>query len=417
MSSDVTPGERTPLIRPPALNADAERTPTPLELFFDLAYVLVVAELALSLVPDVTWSGSAEFAGLFTIVWFSWMGFTLYANRFDTDDLVFRVAKLASTLAIAGCAASASAALGEQQVAFGICYLAGRVILALLYFRAWWHVPDARSTINFYLFSAVGVALLWAVSLLLPAPWISVLWAVAVLVDVAGPLTASIRRRGLAVNMNHLPDRFGLFVILVLGVVVAGIVNGVHDVEWERASIAVAVAGFVVAAGLWWTYFDVTATVSAAILELDSVENATSDAGVGAEGRSSEPEASHGPDTDERYASFVYGHLPVTLGVSLAGVGIEGLVVHPTDPLPSVASWLLCIGLLGFVLGSAVILGGTLQRWRALVVWPLGSVPLLLGLGAVGGPSSLLFVLLCAVVVVALAAIGTALVRKTTVER
>ena len=53
------------------------------------------------------------FAGLFTAIWFSWIGFTLYANRFDTDDVVFRVIKLAATLAIAGCAASATEATGD----------------------------------------------------------------------------------------------------------------------------------------------------------------------------------------------------------------------------------------------------------------------------------------------------------------
>ena len=108
--------------------------------------------------------------GLFLAIWFSWMGFTLYANRFDTDDLVFRLAKLGATAAIAGCAASASDAAGKYAVPFAASYLLGRLILLGLYGRAWRHVPDARPTINVYLV-CVGVStLLWAVSIAVPGP-------------------------------------------------------------------------------------------------------------------------------------------------------------------------------------------------------------------------------------------------------
>ena len=79
-----------------------------MELFFDLAYVVAVAELARAFASDLTWHGAAVFAGLFTVIWSSWVGFTLYANRFDTDDVVFRLIKLAATLTAAGCAASAA---------------------------------------------------------------------------------------------------------------------------------------------------------------------------------------------------------------------------------------------------------------------------------------------------------------------
>jgi hypothetical protein len=67
--------------------------------------------------------------GLFLAMWFSWVGFTLYANRFDTDDIVFRIAKLAATGTIAGCAASASDAIGKLAVPFAACYLGNRLVL------------------------------------------------------------------------------------------------------------------------------------------------------------------------------------------------------------------------------------------------------------------------------------------------
>jgi low temperature requirement protein LtrA len=94
------------LCRPPALRTGTPASASRLELFFDLAYVLFVLELATTFLKDRSWHGLGTFATLYVALWFSWVGFTLYANRFDTDDVVFRIAKLAATLAIAGCAAS-----------------------------------------------------------------------------------------------------------------------------------------------------------------------------------------------------------------------------------------------------------------------------------------------------------------------
>ena len=140
-------GERGRGIRPPTLRTGEDATASRLELFFDLAYVLVVLELANAFYGDLSWGGFAVFVALYVAMWFSWVGFTLYANRFDTDDVVFRIAKLAATATIAGCAASASAATGEFSTPFALCFLAGRVILLLLLLRAWRHVPEARPTI------------------------------------------------------------------------------------------------------------------------------------------------------------------------------------------------------------------------------------------------------------------------------
>jgi low temperature requirement protein LtrA len=114
------------LIRPPQLqhsdtDAGTQRTATWLELFFDLAFLLVVAELAVGLRNDLTPHGVLVFAGLFSSVWWAWAGFTFYANRFDTDDLVYRLAKLTAMLAVAGLAASIAEATSTGAAQFAIC--------------------------------------------------------------------------------------------------------------------------------------------------------------------------------------------------------------------------------------------------------------------------------------------------------
>ena len=138
-------------MRPPRLHLGREGTASRLELFFDLAYVLVVLELAKVFYEDLTWHGAAVLAGLFVTIWFSWVGFTLYANRFDTDDVVFRIGKLIATGSIAGCAASASDAAGKLAVPFAACYLGSQLVLLALYLRAWRHVQEARPTVRVYL--------------------------------------------------------------------------------------------------------------------------------------------------------------------------------------------------------------------------------------------------------------------------
>ena len=348
-----------PMIRPPRLHLGREGTASRLELFFDLAYVLVIMQLAIAFVDDLSWAGLAQLTGLFIAIWFSWVGFTLYANRFDTDDLIFRLAKLLATGAIAGCAASAADAVGSKAVPFALCYLASRLIIFGLYLRAWRHLPDARPTINVYLIMIGVSSVLWAVSIATPSPTRYLLWGIAVAVDAVGPALATLRRDKLPLHIEHLPERFALLVILVLGEAVGGGVRGVHESGWAPPGVAVAAVGFVIAAAMWWIYFDIGARGSAEELE--------------------EAEEESGPDeeaVDERHDLFVYGHLPTTFGVVLAGVGIEELVLHPDKLLPSAYGWLLAGGIGLFLAGVAMILGGTHRSWRAVWPWPLAALPL-----------------------------------------
>jgi low temperature requirement protein LtrA len=95
-------------VRTPTLQTEEPRSASRLELFFDLAFVLVIAQLAGALRADASLHGVLLFAGLFTTVWWSWAGFTVYANRFDHDDVVYRLLKLAGMAAVIGLAASAT---------------------------------------------------------------------------------------------------------------------------------------------------------------------------------------------------------------------------------------------------------------------------------------------------------------------
>jgi low temperature requirement protein LtrA len=337
-------------VRPPRLATGEERQASRLELFYDLAYVLVVAELASAFLTDMTWSGAATFAALFTAMWLAWVSSTLYANRFDTDDVIFRLAQLVGTAAIAGCAAAATEGTGSTSVPFAACFLLGRLVLLFLYVRAWRHVGDSRGTIGVYLACTTVAATLWAVSLLVPAPARYGVWAAAVAADAAGPIVATWRRDTAPLHMEHLPERFGLFVILVLGELVAGIVTGIHDAHWVGISVTMGAIGFVVAAALWWSYFDVASASGIRELQDD------------------------GGHTNERHDLYVYGHLPLALGIAAAGVGIEELVLHPDAGLPAPPGWIAAGGVALALVGAGIILGGAHQRLSAMWPWPIFAV-------------------------------------------
>lgn len=358
-----TPGDgNEPLIRPPRLRTDvADRSASRLELFFDLAYVLVVAELAASFAKDLSWAGAATFAGLLTITWWSWVTVTLYANRFDTNDVIYRIVKLAGTGAAIAMAASAQDAIGDRSTAFTLSYLATRLLLLGLYARAYRHVAEARPTIRIYLAGTAAAAALWAASLMAPDHVRYAMWAAGILVEVAAPILATRYGGGVPLHLDHLPERFGLLVILVLGESVASIVIGVHDTKWTGSSVLVAAICFVSVAALWWTYFDLGGAVGKRRLVDD------------------------GDDQESGIAdAYIFGHLPVVLGLVTTAVGIEQFILHPGDDLSPAARWALHGGTVLFLLGTAAVMAGTSGRWRAAWPWPTLAIPFVAGIGAVG---------------------------------
>jgi low temperature requirement protein LtrA len=388
---EPTPDDRPePLIRPPQLRAeDSERSASRLELFFDLAYVLVVAELATSFAKELSWHGAVMFAGLFTVTWWSWVTITLYANRFDTNDVVYRLAKLGGTGAVIAMAASAQDAVGEKSTTFGLSYLVTRLLLLALYARAYRHVRDARATIVIYLIGTGAGATLWAASLAASGYVRYGMWAAGILVEAAAPIVATRRGGGVPLHLDHLPERFGLFVMLVLGESVASVVVGVHDTHWATASVLVAAVGFVVVAALWWLYFDLGGAAGKRNLidDGDDQESGVADA-------------------------YVYGHLPLILGLVIVAVGIEQFIIHPGDDLPIAARWAMHGGTTMVLVGTVAVISGTAGSWRAAWPWPAIAIPAVAAIGLAVGLAPLAAMGLTAAVLIATVLAGVRQQRR-----
>ena len=169
--------------QPPRLrtieSGEDDRRATWLELFFDLVFVAAVAELSLNLIDDPSLGGLLGYLGLFVPVWWAWMGFTFYANRFDSDDLAYRLLTLAGMFAVAALATTVHGALDDGQLGFTIAYVSIRCALLFLYGRAIVHVEVGRRLAAWY-FTVFGFAvLIWTASLLFGGPLRYWLWALA----------------------------------------------------------------------------------------------------------------------------------------------------------------------------------------------------------------------------------------------
>lgn len=373
------------LVRPPELNTDESRSASRLELFFDLAFVLVVAELAIALRADVTVHGELLFAGLFTLVWWSWVSSTLYANRFDHDDVVYRLLKLASMAAVIGLAASATEATGERFGVFVGCQIVLRMSLLLQYRRAYRHIEHARPIARLYLIGTGIGAALWTVPLFVPRPVGFALWATAVLVEALVPLVATRHSADVPLHVEHLPERFALFVILVLGESVAGIAHGLYDAKWTPSAIPVAVLAFVLAAALWWSYFDLAGARAKRLLD---------EAG--------------GERSDRRHDVYVFGQLPLTLALATVGAAVELAVVQSGEgEVPTGTRLLLAGGVAVYLVSMAITDGGMSKGPRKGWWWPLVAA-VLAGLDAVLELPAVVVVGALALLLVAVVVVGAA---------
>src|SRR4051812_49715774 len=167
-----------PRRQPPRLrvveDAEAQRRATWLELFFDLVFVVAIAELAGVLHDNPDWDGFARFAGLAVPVIWCWMNFIFYADQFDTDDVPYRLAVFAGMLASAALAVSLPAA----ATGFVVAYVAIQAIMVALYERARRHA-DTRLARRFC--GGGGVAhrasgAVWLLPLAPPPPRPPVVW-------------------------------------------------------------------------------------------------------------------------------------------------------------------------------------------------------------------------------------------------
>jgi low temperature requirement protein LtrA len=329
--------------QPPRLrnleSTDDERRATWLELFFDLVFVVAVAQLSSGLGNVITFRDGLILAGLFVPVWWAWVGFTFYADRFDPDDVVHRVLMISGMFAVAALASAIPEVYGGETTAFVLAYAVVRALLVVLYARAWLHVPEARPLVRVYVAAFTASIGIWLASLAFAAPARYVFWAAALVLDLVTPLLSAERIRLVPIHTTHIPERLGLFTIIVFGETVLAVVIGTETVSWTLESGGVAALGFVIASALWWLYFDyLDMTIVARTIAAGQV--------------------------------FLYAHLPLLLGLTALGAGVK-LTIKATasGDVPAGAAWAIGAGITLAMLAMALIQVVSVRSGRDVDVW------------------------------------------------
>lgn len=245
-------------IAPPRLRTkdqEGKRAATWLELFYDLAFVVAVAVLSGRLLGDITWPGMASYFAYFALLWWLWASHTFYADRYDTDDLVYRLLAAGQMVSVVIIAASLE---GDSQstLAFAVGYAMARALLVVMYYRAYRHVPETRELVRGYVTGFGMATIMWAAAIFVPEDARFTLWAVALAIDLATPWVMRREQAKVPLDVSHLPERFGLFTILVLGESIAAIVTGLTHVSWAPIPTLAAAVAIAIATGFWWLYFD-----------------------------------------------------------------------------------------------------------------------------------------------------------------
>ena len=290
-----------------------------LESFYDLIVAIVVLQLSINLSQDVSVNGFFKFVALFIPVFWAWIGVTFYATRFGTDDVIHRFLMLLQIGAFAFMAVNIPDGLSSNSGWFALSYAASRAILIIEYLRAGRHVPAARKLTDRY---SIGLSIstgIWFASAFVPPPLRFILWIIGLAVDVGIPLLFTKQfSMQFAPHTRHLPERFGLFTIIVLGIAILGVVNGIATHQWTISSMVTAALGLGMTFSLWWLYFD----------NLD-----------GSEIRALRENKQLGV-----YVTWLYTHIPLIIGFMALGVSVEHVVLsNQSLPLPPSEAWLMCL--------------------------------------------------------------------------
>jgi low temperature requirement protein LtrA len=307
---------------------------TPLELFFDLVFVLAITQCTALMADNPTWEGFAQGLLVLGVLWWSWVGYSWLTSVVDPEEGVVRFAMFAAMAGLLVVSLCVPEAFDDLALLFAGAYAVVRMGHIALYLVASRDDPALRqSVIGLAGGTAIGTGLLIAASAA-DGPLQGALWAVALSLDMAEPYVFG--SEGWKLVPAHFAERHGLIIIIALGESIVAIgVGAEHGVD--AGVVAAAVLGVAVAAALWWLYFDIVALVA---------ERRLSNA---AEGRERNEIARD---------SFSYLHFPMVAGIVLLALGLKKTLEHVEDPLEIE----IAVAMLG---GPALyLLAHVAFRWR-----------------------------------------------------
>jgi low temperature requirement protein LtrA len=329
---------RRSLWQPPRPHGEQprERVVGPLELFYDLAVVVLVAQDARLLAGHLTWRGLGEFTVVFTLVWIAWTNGSLYHELHGRDDARSRSTFLLQILVLAAMGAFIPGAGSTRGAAFAVAAAALFAVLAVLWLlAARGDRPEYRRSSRMFVTGTAACAVLLGGTALLPASARVPAWGLldaAYLAGFAAVLLTAPPPPAAPLSITEaLIERFGTLTIIVLGETLTGVVAGLASQPISALTVSVGLVAVVVGFGAWWTYFDFAGQ--------------------------RQPRASAS-------LQWMLGHLPLTATVAAMGAAMVSLVDHAHDGRTPVATaWVLCAGA-AVVLCATMLIATSLQAWQ-----------------------------------------------------
>ncbi|WP_419840558.1 low temperature requirement protein A [Candidatus Poriferisodalis sp.] len=304
-------------LRPPRAHGEVieDRTVSFLELFYDLVFVVLVARIAHTLADDVSWVGVRDFVLVFALIWTAWANGSMYHELHGGEDgrsrsYIFAQMSLLVLLSVyAGHATTDT----DDGRGFAVVYTVLLVLIGWQWFDVRRHdAREMRPLATSYIVGVGAVTVIMAVSTFVGANDARlVLWLVALVMSFAVAVIQG-PRFGEAMRVTEsMAERFGLFVIIVLGEVVVGVADGLAEAAPDFRTIVTGMLALGIGFGLWWNYFDFV-------------------------GRRI-PRPANAPRS-----IWLYGHLPLVMSVAAAGAGMVSLVEHAADArAPANSAWLI----------------------------------------------------------------------------
>lgn len=257
---------RQSLLRPVLMRNRDEphRVSTPLELLFDLCFVVAIATLASQLHHDLAAQhfidGAVTFCSLFVPVWWAWMSYTWYATAFDNGDLLFRLLTLAQMAGVLVVAAALPSAAEGRLMPVTLAYTAMRLPLIVQWLRAAHHDKVHRRFTLRYTTGSIVAQCLWLLGMTVPTPARVAVWAFALGTDLLTPVLATKVAPGRVFHAGHIAERYGLFALIVLGETILSVSMGIRDIiragSLNAETVVICASALITAFGVWWLYFD-----------------------------------------------------------------------------------------------------------------------------------------------------------------
>ena len=243
---------------------EAHRAATPLELLFDLIFVVAIAtagqQLHHAMVEGHLWHALPTYCMVFFALWWAWMNFTWFASAYDNDDTLYRCLTFVQIAGSLVMAAGIPAVF--QQHNFDVIiigYVIMRLALVTQWIRVAKHDPERKVTAYRYAIGIVLVQLGWLVGNFSSIHMTTWLFLILVFFELAVPFYAE-KHAATPWHPHHIVERYGLLTIIVLGESIIGSFAATQEAFSNRVinyqEVFLIIGGLLMMFAMWWVYFD-----------------------------------------------------------------------------------------------------------------------------------------------------------------